>query len=88
MNEFVRGPENMVVVCNVHVKWLYSFSLTFFLFFFSIYFRLLDVLTLLSKKLGSYKVTLDCKDKMIPFYNTFGFTKEEGNNFLQQRFKD
>ncbi|XP_064600377.1 glucosamine 6-phosphate N-acetyltransferase-like [Liolophura sinensis] len=49
---------------------------------------LLDVLTLLSKKLGSYKVTLDCKDKMIPFYNTFGFTKEEGNNFLQQRFKD
>lgn len=37
----------------------------------------------LGKSLGCYKITLNCKDKMIPFYERFGFVAEEGNaNFL------
>lgn len=37
----------------------------------------------LGKSLGCYKITLNCKDKMISFYERFGFVAEENNaNFL------
>jgi len=37
----------------------------------------------LAKSLGCYKITLNCKDKMIPYYERLGFVAEEGNaNFL------
>lgn len=37
----------------------------------------------LGKSLGCYKITLNCKDKMIPYYERLGFVAEEGNaNFL------
>ncbi|XP_044744264.1 probable glucosamine 6-phosphate N-acetyltransferase [Coccinella septempunctata] len=35
--------------------------------------------TLLSKKLGCYKMSLDCKDKLIPFYKSIGYKLEPGN---------
>lgn len=37
----------------------------------------------LGKSLGCYKITLNCTDKMIKFYERLDFVKEEGNaNFL------
>ncbi len=42
---------------------------------------------LLAKQLECYKLSLDCKDSMIPFYETFSFVKEAGNgNFMTMRF--
>uniref|UniRef100_A0AC34QPA5 Glucosamine 6-phosphate N-acetyltransferase n=1 Tax=Panagrolaimus sp. JU765 TaxID=591449 RepID=A0AC34QPA5_9BILA len=40
----------------------------------------------LAKKIGVYKLSLECKDNLIPFYEQFGYKKDEGNNFLVQRF--
>nr|ACO10724.1 Probable glucosamine 6-phosphate N-acetyltransferase [Caligus rogercresseyi] len=40
-------------------------------------------LNLLAKALGCYKVSLNCTDSMIRFYEGVGYAKEEGNgNFL------
>jgi len=37
----------------------------------------------LGKSLGCYKITLNCKDNMIPYYERLGFVAEESNaNFL------
>jgi len=37
----------------------------------------------LAKKLGCYKVTLNCKDEMVKYYNGLGYKMEEGNaNFM------
>jgi len=48
---------------------------------------LVVVLVLLAKKLGCYKISLDCKDTMIPFYEGLGFSKEPSNgNFLVIRY--
>ncbi|KAL5008297.1 hypothetical protein ScPMuIL_013878 [Solemya velum] len=49
---------------------------------------LVDVLTLLSKKVGCYKTSLECNDSMVQFYSQLGFVKEEGQNYMCQRFKD
>ncbi|GAB1607519.1 glucosamine 6-phosphate N-acetyltransferase-like isoform X1 [Argonauta hians] len=49
---------------------------------------LLDVLIESSKKVGCYKVSLECKTGMMPFYNRFGLYAEEDNNYLVLRFKD
>ena len=47
------------------------------------HFRILQSLIELGKSLGCYKITLNCKDKMIPYYERLGFVAEEGNaNFL------
>ncbi|KAF2881617.1 hypothetical protein ILUMI_24560 [Ignelater luminosus] len=35
--------------------------------------------TLLAKKLGCYKMTLDCKDTLIVFYKSLGYKLEPGN---------
>uniref|UniRef100_A0A0K0DYD8 Glucosamine 6-phosphate N-acetyltransferase n=1 Tax=Strongyloides stercoralis TaxID=6248 RepID=A0A0K0DYD8_STRER len=40
----------------------------------------------LAKEFGVYKLSLECKDSLIGFYENFGFKKDEGNNFLVQRF--
>nr|CAD7412661.1 unnamed protein product [Timema poppensis] len=43
--------------------------------------------TLLAKELNCYKMTLDCKDKLIPFYITLGYLNEPGNaNSMTVRF--
>ena len=34
----------------------------------------------LAVKLGCYKVTLNCADKMIKFYSSLGYTSEMGNS--------
>jgi len=48
---------------------------------------LLTALVILGKNLGCYKISLDCRDKMIPFYETFGFSKEPENaNFMTIRY--
>jgi len=45
--------------------------------------------TLLAQHLNCYKVTLDCKDIMIPFYTRLGYALEPGNsNYMQIRFKE
>ncbi|KAK9880505.1 hypothetical protein WA026_011744 [Henosepilachna vigintioctopunctata] len=36
--------------------------------------------TLLSRKLGCYKMSLDCKDSLIPFYKSIGYKLEPGNS--------
>lgn len=41
---------------------------------------------MLAKELECYKITLDCKDKMIPFYESLGFSLELGNsNYMTMR---
>lgn len=48
---------------------------------------LIYTLILLSKHLGCYKVSLECRDSKIGFYESCGFIREEGNaNFMQIRF--
>jgi glucosamine-phosphate N-acetyltransferase len=47
---------------------------------------LLDVACLLSKKLGNYKLSLECKDDLRPLYEQFGFKLEDHQNYLCQRF--
>lgn len=47
---------------------------------------LVQTLIDLGKFLGCYKITLNCTDEMIKFYNRFGFVAEKGNaNFLMIR---
>merc|ERR1712141_638335 len=39
--------------------------------------------SLLAKRLDCYKVTLNCADKMVKFYNSLGYSCEQGNaNYL------
>lgn len=48
---------------------------------------ILLTLVAMSEYLGCYKVTLDCKDHMVKFYESLGLHKEQGNsNFMQLRF--
>uniref|UniRef100_A0A1I7WWD4 DOCKER domain-containing protein n=1 Tax=Heterorhabditis bacteriophora TaxID=37862 RepID=A0A1I7WWD4_HETBA len=42
--------------------------------------------TFFSRHIGVYKLSLECKDSLIAFYELFGFKKDEDNNFLVQRF--
>ncbi len=49
-------------------------------------FRIVATLIELGKKLGCYKITLNCTDQMMRFYDGLGFKAEEGNaNFLMIR---
>uniref|UniRef100_A0A182K3L0 Glucosamine 6-phosphate N-acetyltransferase n=1 Tax=Anopheles christyi TaxID=43041 RepID=A0A182K3L0_9DIPT len=44
--------------------------------------------SLLAKELGCYKMSLDCKDKLIPFYKSIGYTLEPGNaNTMNIRYE-
>lgn len=47
---------------------------------------LVETLTLLSKEIGCYKTSLECTENLIQFYSQFGFNREEGRNYLCQRF--
>ncbi|CAG2236939.1 GNA1 [Mytilus edulis] len=49
---------------------------------------LLDVLTILCQKIDCYKLSLECLDGMVKFYKQFGFDKEDGQNYMVQRFHD
>lgn len=41
----------------------------------------------LSNYLQCYKLSLDCKDHLIPFYESLGFKREPNNaNYLNMRF--
>lgn len=41
----------------------------------------------LARSLQCYKITLECKDRLIPFYENLGFKKEPGNaNSMHARF--
>lgn len=43
--------------------------------------------TLLAQQLGCYKMCLECKDKLIPFYSSLGYVLEPGNsNTMQIRY--
>ena len=43
----------------------------------------------LSRQLKCYKLSLDCKDKLIPFYESLGFKLEPGNaNQMNARFPE
>lgn len=45
--------------------------------------------TLLSKHVGCYKMSLDCKDDLIPFYKSIGYKVEPGNaNSMILRYED
>ncbi|KAM4690390.1 glucosamine 6-phosphate N-acetyltransferase [Rhinophrynus dorsalis] len=48
---------------------------------------LLSVLTLLSKHLDCYKVTLECKPKNVAFYEKFGYVSSD-ETYMQRRFFD
>uniref|UniRef100_A0A0N5B097 Glucosamine 6-phosphate N-acetyltransferase n=1 Tax=Syphacia muris TaxID=451379 RepID=A0A0N5B097_9BILA len=40
----------------------------------------------LARLLGVYKLSLECKDSLIKYYQKFGYIKDPGNNFMLQRF--
>ncbi|XP_041969349.1 probable glucosamine 6-phosphate N-acetyltransferase [Aricia agestis] len=45
--------------------------------------------SLLAQELGCYKMSLDCKDKLIKFYETLGYKMEPGNsNAMNMRFEE
>ncbi|XP_068619435.1 probable glucosamine 6-phosphate N-acetyltransferase [Battus philenor] len=45
--------------------------------------------SLLAQELGCYKMSLDCKDKLIKFYESLGYKLEPGNsNAMNMRFED
>ncbi|NXU78500.1 GNA1 acetyltransferase, partial [Oreotrochilus melanogaster] len=46
---------------------------------------LTSTLTLLSKRLNCYKITLECLPKNVDFYKKFGYTVSE-ENYMFQRF--
>lgn len=48
---------------------------------------LLETLGLFSEALECYKITLDCKEAVLPYYTKLGY-KDEGQHFLTQRFSD
>lgn len=49
--------------------------------------RIVVTVALLAEKLGCYKMTLNCKDKLIPFYESIGYVYEQGNgNAMNIRF--
>lgn len=47
---------------------------------------LLDVLVQVSRILGCYKISLECKDHLKKHYEQFGFKLEDGQNYLARRF--
>nr|CAG4648943.1 EOG090X0FKI [Polyphemus pediculus] len=48
---------------------------------------IVEVVTNLGHALGGYKMSLDCKDQMVPFYLSLGYKKEPGNsNTLSIRY--
>ncbi|GAU95499.1 hypothetical protein RvY_07106 [Ramazzottius varieornatus] len=49
---------------------------------------LMEVATVLSKSLGCYKVSLECKDRLVEFYSQFGYQVDPGNNYMMQRFHE
>lgn len=49
--------------------------------------RLVSVLTLLSKKLNCYKITLECAPKNVAFYQKFGYSASD-ETYMQCRFFD
>ncbi|CAH2094663.1 unnamed protein product [Euphydryas editha] len=45
--------------------------------------------SLLAQELGCYKMSLDCKDKLIKFYESLGYKLEPGNsNAMNMRFEE
>lgn len=48
---------------------------------------LLELLTVLSRELGAYKITLDCKEELEGFYKKYGYVNE-GQLYLSQRFHE
>lgn len=49
--------------------------------------RIVVTVSLLAEYLGAYKMTLNCKDKLIPFYRSIGYFDEKGNaNCMNIRF--
>ncbi|XP_033019190.1 glucosamine 6-phosphate N-acetyltransferase isoform X1 [Lacerta agilis] len=46
---------------------------------------LMSTLTLLSKRLNCYKITLECQPKNVAFYEKFGYSVSE-ENYMYQRF--
>ncbi|KAF7251843.1 Glucosamine 6-phosphate N-acetyltransferase [Varanus komodoensis] len=46
---------------------------------------LMSTLTLLSKRLNCYKITLECLPKNVAFYTKFGYSVSE-ENYMSQRF--
>lgn len=45
-----------------------------------------EVLVEMAKTIGVYKLSLECKTELIPFYNKFGYSKNL--HFLDQRFEE
>ncbi|CAF0784039.1 unnamed protein product [Rotaria sp. Silwood1] len=50
---------------------------------------LIDLLTQFGRKeCDCYKISLECKDHLVSFYQKFGYNYEDKQNFLCQRFKN
>jgi len=58
--------------------------------YFSLHCRLVDVLSLLAEHLGCYKLSLECKDENLKFYEALNFKRDTLNsqNYMVQRFNE
>lgn len=49
---------------------------------------LVSTIAQLARRLQCYKLMLDCRDRLIPFYESLGFKQEPGNaNSMKMRFE-
>ncbi|XP_071453590.1 probable glucosamine 6-phosphate N-acetyltransferase [Hetaerina americana] len=47
---------------------------------------IVTTIMMLAREMNCYKISLDCKDKMIPYYESLGFSLEPGNsNYMTMR---
>lgn len=70
--------------CPERNRWTADWKVSFYVFPPH---RLVSALTLLSKKLNCYKVTLECSDKNVAFYQKFGYNSSN-ETYMQFRFFD
>jgi len=47
---------------------------------------LVAYLCALAEDVGVYKLSLECRDELVGFYEQFGLRKDGGNNFMVRRF--
>ncbi|VDN23391.1 unnamed protein product [Gongylonema pulchrum] len=48
---------------------------------------LIETLVGIARIIHVYKLSLECKDELISYYEQFEFSKDKGNNFLVRRFE-
>ena len=77
---------SMLYTTTLLLYYYYYFT-TIVLYLLSKHRRIVSTITLLARRLGCYKIGLDCRDVMKTFYSSLGYGSEAGNaNTMTIRF--